>query len=394
MDDKLHSACHLKHFAVALIAIVLTWLIALGFLFSLSFLNPVERAFENFRMTDIFYDAENQEEQKDTSGIITLVDMTDVFNRSRLAEVIEEIDAMDPAIMGIDIVFDGLRDDEVGNERLIETVCNNIHSPVIWAYKLTDWSEEERRFTKAFHSFFVEEYGIDVEEGYTNVQRDVNGGTVRSFGIKRKVQNHFEYSLPARLAVELTGDSTVLKKYDDCTIRYTATVFPTIPFDSIAQNADLIRGHVVLLGATSDKRDLHYTPLGHIAGVKILAYTVQTIVNREIPREFPKWMTMFFTFIFIWIAELFQAGLTSRMKKSRFWIFHKVGEYDLVAEVVAIIYIVLLVGFDYYFFVNTNIYFNTAWTIMGVALLETSRKIYALLRDAYNVQHNKKNNKQ
>ena len=103
---------------------------------------------------------------------------------------------------------------------------------------------------------------------------------------------------------------------------------------------------------------------------------------------------MFFTFIFIWIAELFQAGLTSRMEKSRFWIFHKVGEYDLVAEVVAIIYIVLLVGFDYYFFVNTNIYFNTAWTIMGVALLETSRKIYALLRDAYNVQHNKKNNKQ
>ena len=61
MDDKFHSACHLEHFAVALIAIVLTWLIVLGFLFSLSFLNPVERAFENFRMTDIFYDAENQE---------------------------------------------------------------------------------------------------------------------------------------------------------------------------------------------------------------------------------------------------------------------------------------------------------------------------------------------
>lgn len=393
MRDTIWSVFHLKHFAIAVIATVLTWLIALGFLFSLSFLNPVERAFENFRMTDIFYDAENQEEQKDTSGIITLVDMTDVFSRSQLAEVIEEIDALEPAIVGVDIVFDGLRDDSVGNERLIETVCNNITSPVIWAYKLTDWDDDEEQFTQTFHSFFVEEYGIEVEEGYTNVQRDVNGGTVRSFGIKRRTRNRMEYSLPARLAVGLTGDSTILKKYDNCDIRYTATQFPIVPYDSIAKYGDLIRGHVVLLGATSDKRDLHYTPLGHIAGVKILAYTVQTIVNHEIPQEFPKWLTILFTLFFIWLAELMQTGLTSWMKKSRFGIFHMIGKHDLVAEVVAILYIIILVGLDYFFFVNTNIYFNTAWTIMGVALLDTARKLYALLGDAYNDQHNRKNNK-
>ena len=76
------------------------WLVGLTLLFlkfltailsTLSFLNPVERSLENFRMTDVFYDIYRSGEQTDTTDLITIVDITDVFDRGRLAETLMEI---------------------------------------------------------------------------------------------------------------------------------------------------------------------------------------------------------------------------------------------------------------------------------------------------------------
>ena len=146
-----------RHLIVSLIAASLSVVLLLGargFLSMISLLNPIERALANFHMTDLFCETENGNSPQDTCSVITIVDMSEVFNRAELATIIEHIDNLQPAIIGVDIRFDGERDDHIGNERLIETVLNT-NSPVVWANELSDWSDEGKQFTKVLHSFFV-----------------------------------------------------------------------------------------------------------------------------------------------------------------------------------------------------------------------------------------------
>jgi len=345
--------------------------------FNISFLNPVARTIDNFRMTDVFYEISNTGAERDTSELVTIVDMTEEFDRGHLAEIIDEIQSLEPSVMGIDIVFDGIRNDSIGNERLIESVCSTV-SPTIWAYKLTHWNSDKGQFDRSYHSFFTEV--VDVEhEGFINVQRDTNGGTIRTLGLHRQGANETEYSLTAQVALAATNDSSIITQSRDCNICYTSTYFPVVPADSIAAYANLIRSHIVLLGAMHDIRDQHYTPIGKIPGVEILAYAIQTLVQRRMPIEFPLWMSMMLTMLIIWFIQLIQQGVTNHLSRSRSSMRQYWGNSGMAASIISMIAMVLLVGACFVLFFRWNIYFNTAWAIMGIALLDNAREIYELI---------------
>ena len=254
--------------------------------------------------------------------------------------------ALEPAVLGIDIVFDGIREDTVANQRLLEVVRQQSTTPPIWAFKLTEWSKEQEQFTQTFHSFFVD--SVAVEEGFTNVRRDVNGGTVRSFGLQRIAGGDIQYSLPAKVATAFTRDSSIINRQTDCTICYSAAHFPVVPCDSIFQYADLITGHIVLLGATHDQRDLHYTPIGRIAGLQVLAYTVQTLIERKIPVEIPFWHTICITFFLIWLGQLCQYGFIRYLTKRPYETLQYIGKNGLAASIVSFIFMCLLVGLSFF----------------------------------------------
>ncbi len=393
-----------RHIIVSLIAASLSlvlWHGTRGIVNMLSFLNPVERALANFHMTDLFCEAENGNYPQDTSSVITIVDMSEVFNRAELATIIEHIDNLKPAIIGVDIRFDGERDDHFGNERLIETV-HNTNSPIIWANMLSNWSDEEKQFTKVLHSFFVDR-GIKVEEGFTNVQHDFNGGTVRSYGIKRQAEGLTYYSLPTRLAIAMdstilkkyddcnnslltrlaiamTGDSTILKKYDDCNIRYSSTHFPIVPFDKITENADLIRDRIVILGAIDDKRDMHYCPIGPTSGISIIAFATNTLINDNAPKELSfGWMVLLSLFL-IWFAEVMHE--TFRWGVSHIKWLRAIAERGILDGIYILLYLMLvLVLIDYFVFKLTSYYYDTAFIIMSILLLDTSRQIYDYIKE-------------
>lgn len=371
-----------RHIIVSLIAASLSlvlWNGTRGILNMLSFLNPVERALANFHMTDLFCEAENGNYPQDTSSVITIVDMSEVFNRVELATIIEHIDNLQPAIIGVDIRFDGERDDHFGNERLIETVLNT-NSPIIWANMLSNWSDEEKQFTKVLHSFFVDR-GIKVEEGFTNVQHDINGGTVRSYGIKRQAEGLTYYSLPTRLAIAMKGDSTILKKYDDdCNIRYSSTHFPIVPFDKITENADLIRNRIVILGAIDDKRDMHYCPIGPTSGISIIAFATNTLINDNAPKELSfGWMVLLSLFL-IWFAEVMHETFLWGVSHIK-WL-RTIAERGILDGIYILLYLMLvLVLIDYFVFKLTSYYYDTAFIIMSILLLDTSRLIYDYIKE-------------
>ncbi len=373
MSKSHFSIFHKEHIFITAIAAVIVSLMGAGYIITISHFNPVERAFGNFHMTDMFTEVENGGTPQDTSEMITIVDMSKVYSRARLAEIVNTIDSLKPAIMGVDIVFDGLRDDPRGNEILTQTVYST-SSPIIWAYELIDWNREKQQYDHTLHSFFRDP-NVPLEEAYINVQRDETGGTIRSINIKRQTEEGTEYSMPARLAAGYTGDSTVLKEYKDCRIRYTATHFPIVPCDSIAEYAHLIKDNIVLLGAAKDRRDMHYTPLGHIPGVRIIALAAQTIINKDIPNEFPLWATILLSLFLVWLCVILASAINTFKSKSRITFVRRLGQYE-VNDFIFFAYIVFLVWFDYLLFVKTNYFFNVTWVILSILLLDTASAIY------------------
>ena len=70
--------------------------------------NPMARSLSNFSVTDVFYQIDSSSEKADTSELVTLVDMTEVYDRQELATIIDEIRLLNPAVLGIDIVFESV----------------------------------------------------------------------------------------------------------------------------------------------------------------------------------------------------------------------------------------------------------------------------------------------
>ena len=368
---------HLDHVGVTVMTLlIMQSLVYLAF--NKGSLNPVARTIENFRLSDMFFEVDNEGEARDTSDLITIVDMTDVYDRGELADIINQIQACEPSVMGVDIVFNGFRNDTLGNERLVEAVCNTT-STTVWAYKLIDWNDKNAQFERTYHSFFTELVDVD-HEGFINVQRDTNGGTVRTLGLHRPAEGRMEYSLSAQVAFAATNDSSIITKSKDCNIYYSSTYFPVVPSDSIAAHADQIRSHIVLLGAMRDLRDQHYTPIGKIPGVKILAYAIQTLVQRRMPIDTPYWLTVIITFMLMWLVQILQFGSIKFLKKyPEASIKYYLGDSGFVSSMISLGAIIALAFLSLLLFFHWNIYLNTAWAIMGIALLANTRKFYALL---------------
>lgn len=363
------------HLLVTILAVLLTTsLIEISF--SVSFLNPMARSLSNFSMTDIFYDISKAKEQKEQSDLITLVDMSDVYERSELADIITEIVNLEPAALGVDIVFDGVRDDSIGNERLIEAALYAT-APTVWSCKLTDWSDDGEQFRATNHSFFADLCGID--EGFTNVQRDVNGGTVRRFGVLRKSEDKWVYSLPAKIAKIYTGEEPARDAEMSCAINFHAVDFPVVPHDKIKENADLIKGRIVLLGATDEVRDMHYTPLGLISGLHVLAYTVKTLVDHQAPAELPAWLVILLSLLVTLLTQMTQSYAFDATVRHRLGSVQCLGRMGVTSSVIFFAVVTILVGASFMLYMRYNVNLDVKWAIMCTALLGTARLLYSVV---------------
>lgn len=73
----------------------------------LSFFDPVKRSLDNFSLKDIYYQLIQESESEHSSNIITIVDMSSAYRRDHLASIIEDIASCEPAVLGVDVVFEG-----------------------------------------------------------------------------------------------------------------------------------------------------------------------------------------------------------------------------------------------------------------------------------------------
>ena len=85
---------HWDHVGVCLTAALLASVIGLVSV-NLSMFNPVEQAFENFHMTDVYYEMSRSEDIELNNDIV-MVDMVELRDRGEIGQVIQQINACQP----------------------------------------------------------------------------------------------------------------------------------------------------------------------------------------------------------------------------------------------------------------------------------------------------------
>lgn len=352
----------------------------------LSFFDPVQRAINNFSISDIYYQVLEEADNKTESPFITIVDASTLYDRGRIAEAIHEINACQPAVVGLDVMFEGLKGDTLGSELLVEAI-HEIQNPVT-AFKLKDRNMVTGEFTNSTHSFFSPlEH---VEEGYINLQRVSLGGAVRDMGTWNILNGDTVHSLPYLMAHKFSANVVYDKLPKRQLIDYTPTDFPVVPYDSIFYHQELIKDRIVLLGAVNDPEDKHYSPYGRIPGSVIQAYTIQTLIEHHSIYEVGWELNILITFLVLVFTGMVQNEISYRAKHSKNILIQFMFQSDLIKNVMNFIWMAFLMWINFLIFIQLDIYFNPTIMLICIALLVEVRLFYDSGIEAYNQMKEKK----
>ena len=297
---------HRDHLLIAIGAFIL--LGVLSFLtLNISFLNPVAKAWKAFSVTDLFFEIQHYGKSEE-SGSIAIVDITDVEERSEIALLLERVALCNPAVIGVDAIFEGLRSDAEGNARLMDVV-ETCKDQLVFTCKLTDYDSQAKGFTSSVHSFFVD--NIPVSEGYANLKNNLDNLPVRKLSVQSRLGQDAVKSFPAVIVEKYSGQA--LENHgEDWLINYRNVTFHVVSPDDIEEEADFLEGKIVLLGGAREERDMHASPLGKMPGVVIQAYSVDTLMGKSV-RYLPSWINWILAFVLCW---LFQVTVETVVKKT------------------------------------------------------------------------------
>mgnify|MGYP000170553945 CR=1 FL=1 len=245
----------------ALLCTVMTFIVAglLYFAFvNLSILDPFEKAFKDFKFTDIFYSKRlNKEQQNDK---IVLVNIKHV-DRFQLAQAVTKVAEHKPKAIGLDIIF---------KDRKLE-FTDSILKRVLQDNKniITAYYHENDSIVYS-HDYFRFK---DEKKGYINLNLKGQNTVIREFiGVKGKDDK--EYAFAVQLALEAgyideNYASKELKKPIPINYIGNKHAFLNFDIDEIASSEAIpaLKDAVVILGyfgdgnGNLDIEDRHFTPL-------------------------------------------------------------------------------------------------------------------------------------
>lgn len=368
---KLKYLFHIDHFLVTTLALVLLWLLSI-ITFNLSILDPVADALDEFSITDVFFEIENNKEENiETSDLITIVDMTDLHNRGDIASLMQEIGLNNPLCVGIDLIFEGEKDDSIGNKELVEAV-NNLGETAIYSKKLTDYSGETDKFANRVSSFFTKD--IEVQEAYTNLVNDMSSTRVREFTATQQEGETESISFPAAIASRF--DTTLVSNHKDSyLINYRNVKFPVVKFDEIQEKADLIDGHIVLIGTMTEEQDMHMTPLGKMPGIEVQAYSLLTLLEHKDLQEFPLWLSILITFVLCYLLEITIDAVPRCVEKSTKIPIVFLRESGLITALLILLWVIVVTWLMFYSFTRWNVIIDGGVLLASMALVCEGREL-------------------
>ena len=305
-----------RHIAITLLSFALISFMA-AIALNVSFLNPLSKAISDFNFTDVYYQILQESSDYEYNDEICIVDLTPLQNRTEIATALQQIEAQQPKVIGVDCVFEGLKPENPEGDSLLWSVASE-YDNIVFSCKYLDYANDSLGYTMAVRSFFAEP--LEVEQGFTNMQYSLYGSMARLVSLGRKLNGEVQASFIAKV-VNHTQDKPLPLKDEDLRINFTPTIFTIIPPDSISYYAEHIKDKIVLLGTMTDEYDMHITPMGKMAGVELLAYAGQTLQNRIEVGTFPGWLAAIVSFLMVLLTQILLANFVNfaTTRKNKYW---------------------------------------------------------------------------
>ena len=359
---------------VAALAFVVLGIMAF-FTFNLSFLNPIKKAVKEFSMTDLYYQILQETGNPNTSPLITIVDMTELISRQDLAQALEDIESCRPKVVGVDMVFEGRKEDAAGDSMITAVAAHNEN--IIWSMKLYDYVDDELEHMTDVRSFFTED--VEVKEGVTNMERQLYGGVKRMISLGWRLHGETKPSFIVSMANEYAGRQVAETSSTNVEINFTPTSFTVMPADSVLLHPELIADRIVLFGAMNEEVDMHYTPLGKIAGIQLLAYGIQTLLKQNDIVEIKGFWFWVVTFVLVaityWLRKQRKEWVEARPRASQRLLLG----FPIVGSIIAFLWMALLMWVAFVLFCGYEISFNLGLTFSAIAFLGTAESSYKSL---------------
>ena len=250
---------------------------------NLQVLNPFKEALESYELTDMYFSFHSKGKVPVYDDMsVVLVDVSSCKTRGEVADVIERINAAEPRLVALDIIFpDAVSADKEEDDRLVEAL-DKIENLVL-ACELRLDSDSEYVLKR---SFFADM--IDAEEGAVSFPGKVirswcplvvaNGDTIPSFS--KVIADRLSIPVPSTCDGQL--------------IDYAIVDTMTLEADK-EWSADFLKGQVVLVGDVNDLRDTYQVPVTlktsvRKSGVLIHKQILHTCFSQNYFKKVDQWL--------------------------------------------------------------------------------------------------------
>ena len=381
---------HLDHLLITLLA-CLIMLVLGAFTFKTSLMSPVAKALKNLSVTDIFFNIENSTMPADTCDIITIVDMTELTQRGDIGKLLSEIGDMNPLCIGVDLIFQGEKEDVEGNI-ILEEAISSICDKAVFSEKLTSYDNKGNEFTSTVKSYFCEV--IPTENAYTNITDNMEKSTIRELTISERMNGEIIKSFAAKIAEKVGADINNSNK--NIIINYKPTKFNVISYKEIAAKRELIDGHIVLVGTMTEETDMQVAKEvgfeeGKTAGIEIQAYSLLTILEHSDIYYLPTWVNIVIGILLCLTFEILLAlGVVwTASRKPMLKTF--LAESKWMNRIVSMSFLGLVSIASFFVFEKYSIYIDMVVVLAMLAFVVEARLLYsAVIRSLRAKQINNK----
>ena len=368
---------HLMASAIAFSIVAIYALLA----YNLKIFNPLVQVLKEYSITDFYYQVIGTKAERDTSRIVTIVDMTRLNDRRDIAYALSEVQEQHPKVIGVDILFNGLKPDNPDGDSLIAAIAAKDTS-IVFALQFYDDSYDGQQYNRVKQSFFVDSIP-HLKEALVNMPLDNFDGLKRKISIAKTVKGKLRPSMIKRLSDEYANQEIMPLKDNTMNINWSPVDFRVIPYDSIADYGEFLTDRIVLFGSVNDEKDMHYTPQGKMSGIKLIAYGVETMVKRTSIIKTPWWVDAILSFIAVLLTKyLFEIG--DRYAKSRKNKFMRISlKTTLAMGILKFLWIAFLMYVGFIIFAKFNISINIALAIAAIPFIGPAEDLYNVISNSF-----------
>ncbi len=349
---------------------------------NIKFLNPIAMAIKDFSLSDSYYQISwTGGDKKKMSTDIVLVDITEL-DRGQTGEVLKQVHECRPSAVGVDAIYYGEKD--FYGDSLLASAAQAMPEAV-FAVKLLQSEDTLGVYTSVHKPFFSDRLAPE-NEGYVNTE-EYRAKVTRNFSILRTVGSDTIKSLVARVVENYRGQPIPKDQSSDRAINFEYIGFPIVSCDSILENRQLFENRIVLLGCLTDKNDILFTPVGEMAGMEMLAFSLQTLIdqreirNLSLGEEFL--LILFITHLtvlwfYVWFAYIgrFNNSICAFLATSK-----------LFLRVMTFIWLAFVAWGTYVVYERYDIIIRLAMLLSSVILVGEGRGIYMALIKGLNAKY-------